>query len=56
MSAIFIAGGPVAKGINGRVLSPFPNVNAYNLIAKILDVSPRPNNGSVDFLENFNFN
>jgi hypothetical protein len=43
MRAIFIAAGPAFK--RGATVAPFENVNIYNVIAKILHVTPAPNDG-----------
>jgi predicted AlkP superfamily pyrophosphatase or phosphodiesterase len=43
MRAVFIAAGPAFK--RGATVGPFENVSIYNVLAKILDVSPAPNDG-----------
>ncbi|KAI9594178.1 alkaline-phosphatase-like protein [Syncephalis fuscata] len=46
MRASFLARGPAIKTSNNVHASGFPNVNVYNLVARILDLSPSINNGS----------
>lgn len=46
MRATFIAHGPAFK--RGIRVAPFQNVHLYNLMAKILRVTPAPNDGSLD--------
>jgi hypothetical protein len=46
MHPIFIARGPAFK--KKYVASPFESVNVYSLLCHLLDISPRPNNGSLD--------
>ncbi len=43
MRATFIAAGPAFK--SGVTVPPFENVSIYNVLAKILDVIPAPNDG-----------
>jgi predicted AlkP superfamily pyrophosphatase or phosphodiesterase len=43
MRAIFIAAGPAFK--NGVTVAPFENVSIYNVLAKVLGVTPAPNDG-----------
>ncbi len=43
MRAIFIAAGPAFK--RGVTVAPFENVSIYNVLAKILGVTPAPNDG-----------
>ncbi|WP_249138269.1 alkaline phosphatase family protein [Phenylobacterium montanum] len=45
MGALFIASGPDFKA--GAVLPPFPNVDVYPLMAKLLGVKPEPNDGDI---------
>lgn len=44
MRAIFIAHGPAFK--KGRVVSPFENIQVYNIMARILGLKPAANDGS----------
>jgi predicted AlkP superfamily pyrophosphatase or phosphodiesterase len=44
MHALFIAKGPSFG--SGGVAPPFPNVDLYPLLARILHVVPEPNDGS----------
>lgn len=46
MRATFIAHGPAFQ--NGKVVPPFQNIHLYNLMAKILNLQPVPNDGSLD--------
>lgn len=46
MRAIFIADGPGFKG--GSTLPAFPNVDIYSLMARLLKLTPAPNDGKVD--------
>jgi predicted AlkP superfamily pyrophosphatase or phosphodiesterase len=43
MRAIFIAAGPAFK--SGVTVAPFENVSIYNVLARILGVTPAPNDG-----------
>lgn len=43
MGALFIANGPAFQ--NGLVIPPFPNVDVYPLMAKLLGVTPLANDG-----------
>ena len=43
MRAIFIAAGPAFK--RGVTVAPFENVSIYNVLAKVLGVTPAPNDG-----------
>jgi len=45
MGALFIANGPAFR--QGLVIKPFPNVDVYPLMADVLGVTPRPNDGSL---------
>jgi hypothetical protein len=45
MRAIFLAAGPAFQ--SHRVLPPFPNVDLYSLLARLLNLTPAPNDGSV---------
>lgn len=49
MRAIFIARGPAFK--SGITIPAFPNVDVYDLIAKILGLQPAPNDGSLAMLQ-----
>ncbi|TDI92148.1 MAG: alkaline phosphatase family protein [Caldithrix sp.] len=46
MGATFIASGPAFK--SGVMVEPFRNIHIYELMAKILDLLPAPNDGSLD--------
>jgi predicted AlkP superfamily pyrophosphatase or phosphodiesterase len=46
MRAIFVAAGPAFK--SHRVLPSFPNVDIYPLLARLLNVTPAPNDGHLD--------
>jgi predicted AlkP superfamily pyrophosphatase or phosphodiesterase len=46
MSALFIGVGPAFK--RGAVAPPFRNIHLYELIARIIGVTPAPNDGSLD--------
>jgi len=48
MRAIFIAAGPAFK--RGVTVGPFENVSIYNVVAKILQVPPKPNDGDPSVL------
>ncbi len=43
MQAIFVAHGPAFR--SGVVLAPFDNVSVYPLLARLLDLTPAPNDG-----------
>jgi predicted AlkP superfamily pyrophosphatase or phosphodiesterase len=46
MRAIFIAHGPAFK--SRLVVEPFQNIHIYNLICRILELRPAPNDGNID--------
>lgn len=46
MQAIFIARGPAFK--KGYVAQPFENVEVYNIMCKILGLTPAPNDGNIE--------
>jgi len=46
MHPIFIAHGPAFK--KGYKAAPFESVDLYPLLCHLLDIEPRPNNGSLD--------
>jgi predicted AlkP superfamily pyrophosphatase or phosphodiesterase len=46
MRGIFVAAGPAFK--RGVTVSPFENVNIYNALARVLRVTPAPNDGEED--------
>lgn len=48
MRAVFVAAGPSFR--RGEVLPAFDNVDVYPLLARLLDVQPAPNDGSIDAL------
>jgi len=43
MGALFIANGPAFQ--SGRVIPPFPNVDIYPLMTRLLGITPLPNDG-----------
>ena len=45
MGALFIGSGPAFR--QGVTLPPFPNVDVYSLEAKLIGVTPEPNDGSL---------
>ena len=45
MKALFIAHGPAFKP--GTTLAPFPNVDLYDLLAKLLGIEPAKNDGAI---------
>jgi predicted AlkP superfamily pyrophosphatase or phosphodiesterase len=49
MGALFIAAGPAFR--QGAVIAPFPNVDVYPLMADLLGLTPRPNDGRLADLE-----
>lgn len=49
MRALFIAHGPAFA--HGVTLAPFPNVDVYPLIMRLLDVPAQPNDGHLDDLK-----
>ncbi|HVT03223.1 MAG TPA: ectonucleotide pyrophosphatase/phosphodiesterase [Thermoanaerobaculia bacterium] len=49
MNALFIAHGPAFK--SGARIPAFPNVDVYSLMARILGLTPAPNDGSLSTLE-----
>jgi predicted AlkP superfamily pyrophosphatase or phosphodiesterase len=46
MGALFVAAGPDFR--TGAVVPPFQNIHVYSLLAKLLGVTPAPNDGSPD--------
>jgi predicted AlkP superfamily pyrophosphatase or phosphodiesterase len=46
MRAMFVAAGPAFR--RGVVTPPFQNIHVYELMCRILDLEPAPNDGSVD--------
>lgn len=46
MGALFVASGPDFR--QGLIMPPFQNIHVYELLARLLDVQPAPNDGSVD--------
>lgn len=46
MRALFIAAGPAFR--RGVVVEPFRNVHVYELLARVLQLRPAPNDGSLD--------
>jgi predicted AlkP superfamily pyrophosphatase or phosphodiesterase len=46
MQAIFLAHGPAFQ--KGVMVAPFQNIHLYALLAHLLDVTPAPNDGSLD--------
>lgn len=46
MRALFIAAGPAFR--EGAVVEPFQNVHVYELMARILGLTPAPNDGNLD--------
>ena len=49
MHGIFIAHGPAFK--SGIIANSFQNIHIYNVLTKILDIEPAPNDGSLDSLQ-----
>ncbi len=45
MGALFIANGPAFR--NGLVIPPFPNVDIYPLMTKLLGITPLANDGNL---------
>jgi hypothetical protein len=45
MRALFIAQGPAFR--RGIEVQPFDNVDVYPLLAKLLGIEPRPNDGDI---------
>jgi len=45
MNAIFVAHGPAFQ--KGVTMRPFPNVDVYDLLARLLHLNPAPNDGSI---------
>jgi hypothetical protein len=43
MGALFIANGPAFR--TGLTIPPFPNVDVYPLLAKVLGITPLANDG-----------
>ena len=50
MRALFVAAGPAFR--RGAVVEPFANVHVYELLARVLQVRPAPNDGSLDSVQN----
>ncbi|MEO8880995.1 MAG: alkaline phosphatase family protein, partial [Gemmatimonadaceae bacterium] len=45
MRALFLAHGPDFKA--GTTIDDFPNVDVYDLLARLLGVTPAPNDGTI---------
>lgn len=45
MGALFVANGPAFRA--GVTVAPFPNVDVYPLMAKVLGITPLPNDGTL---------
>jgi len=45
MGALFLANGPAFRA--GQIIDPFPNVDVYPLMAKVLGITPQPNDGNL---------
>ena len=46
MRAFFIASGPGFR--RGAVVEPFQNIHVYDLVCRLLGLTPAPNDGSLD--------
>ena len=46
MNAIFVAHGPAFQ--KGVTMRPFPNVDVYDLLTRLLRLNPAPNDGSIE--------
>jgi len=46
MAALFVARGPKLR--KQTKIDPFPNIEVYNLMARILGLKSAPNNGTTD--------
>ena len=51
MGALFVASGPDFR--QGLVVPPFQNIHVYDLLARLLQVTPAPNDGSMDSSRTF---
>ncbi|MEK7240245.1 MAG: ectonucleotide pyrophosphatase/phosphodiesterase [Gemmatimonadota bacterium] len=51
MGALFVASGPGFR--QGVIVPPFQNIHVYELLARLLDVRPAPNDGSLDSTRSF---
>lgn len=51
MRAIFLAHGPAFTNNTGNLSGNFTNVQIYNIIARVLKLSPVSNNGSEFWLD-----
>ncbi|NET42154.1 hypothetical protein [Okeania sp. SIO2B3] len=49
MHGIFIASGPSFK--EGLLVESFQNIEVYNLMAKVLNLKPAPNDGNFDSVQ-----
>lgn len=50
MHAFFLAHGPAFK--SGVTVPAFENIQLYNLMAKVLDIEPEPNDGDIETINN----
>lgn len=50
MHAFFLAHGPAFK--SGVTIPAFENIQLYNLMAKVLDIEPEPNDGDIETINN----
>jgi len=51
MGALFLAAGPRLK--RGLVVAPFENVHVYDLLCRLLKITPAPNDGRPDATRGF---
>jgi ectonucleotide pyrophosphatase/phosphodiesterase family protein 7 len=51
MGALFVAAGPPLK--RGIVVIPFENVHVYDLLCRLLKITPAPNDGRSDVTRGF---
>jgi ectonucleotide pyrophosphatase/phosphodiesterase family protein 7 len=51
MGALFVAAGPPLK--RGLVVAPFENIHVYDLLCRILAITPAANDGRADATREF---
>jgi len=57
MKALFLGVGPVFSKFPGQVIPSFENVEVFNLVTQILNITETapPNNGTVETMEMFKY-
>jgi ectonucleotide pyrophosphatase/phosphodiesterase family protein 7 len=51
MGALFVAAGPALR--NGLVVAPFETIHVYDLLCRILQITPEKNDGRAEVTRGF---